>query len=140
MAGGCPVIVIARGQNRCWTRFVWVKELMHLFDTKLEYVSSKEELERQLAGLMSPTLDRSPQLYSEGICFWRALAALCPEETRQSYIHRRDRGEDLTDLQVATELRIPQQYVYRLFDPNFKDVVTRVLGHNGGTGADGAEE
>lgn len=126
-SGGAPVIVLQRGMNYCWTRFVWVKELMHLFDTALDYVSSGSELEDIITGLSTPPMQRSPQLASEVLCFWRALALLCPEAKRQEYLQRREKGEGLADLQIATELRIPQQYVPSLFGTQFKTIVARLL-------------
>jgi hypothetical protein len=127
LSGGLPVIVIQRDLTYPWKRFVWIKELMHLFDTPLEFTSSGAELLTIITGLTSPELIRSPQLRSEVICFWRAIGVICPEAKRQEYVHRREQGEELTDAMIADELKIPEQYIERLFHPQFKAIISKLI-------------
>lgn len=116
---GAPLIVVARGLNYCWERFVVVKELMHYFDTPLERVSSQEEFEALLQDFTVPAPEMSDALHSEVKAFWMALGILCPELLRQKFARDRDSGA-IDDLQIAEALKIPAQYVPRLFDPKFK--------------------
>jgi hypothetical protein len=55
---GSSVVVVARGLNRCWERFVYVKELMHVFDGVDEATDSGEKFESMLEGLVMPTSAR----------------------------------------------------------------------------------
>lgn len=126
--GGSPVVVVARGLNRCWERFVTIKEAMHIFDDPLQKTNTAADLESVLSGLFAaaPQGEWSPQLKSEVGCFWMALALFCPEPTRIELQRKRENGE-LTDLQIATMLRIPEKYVPHLFFARFKEIVTRLL-------------
>ena len=56
---GCDVIVLERGLNGCWGRFVFTKELMHLFDKESEYAKTYDELRRIFSSFssLSDTLD-----------------------------------------------------------------------------------
>ncbi len=123
---GSNVIVLARDLNYCWERFVFTKELMHVFDSEDEKTSSPELLEHLLAELDTPSsLERSKQMVSEIKGFWMALACLCPEKNRQDFLAQKQKGH-LDDYGVALQLRIPQQYVSNLFTPNFSDIVAEL--------------
>jgi hypothetical protein len=119
---GQRVIVTARGLNRCWERFVFVKELMHLFDDPKEAADTGDKFEQLLAdfGPGSPT--QSVQMESELKCFWRALAALCPEKERLAFQKAKVEGS-IDNYAIALKLRIPEQYVPRLFLPNYLQIV-----------------
>lgn len=123
---GGSVIVVARGMNYCWTRFVTVKELMHHFDEPLQLVGTAEEFESLVSEFVAPSLDKSDAMRSESLAFWMALAILCPEPHRQALMSERSRG-NLTDAEVAERLKVPLQYVPRLFDPNFKRFVQFII-------------
>lgn len=125
-SGGKPVICTARALNYCWERFVYVKELMHYFDSGLQRVSTKDEFRSLLEEFTAPSLERSEQLESEILCFWRALGLLCPENLRQDYCRQLLAGE-ITTLGVAQDLRIPEQYVPTLCDGKFKSIISRLL-------------
>jgi hypothetical protein len=123
---GSRVIVTARGLNRCWERFVYIKELMHLFEDPLSATDNGDafdELLGEFTGAASTT--RSPQLESEIKCFWRALAALCPEELRKTFSQERSKNQ-IDDYSIALQLRIPEQYVPHLFIKDFEGVVQAV--------------
>ena len=124
---GSHIIVLARGQNRCWDRFVFVKELMHLFDSVDEATDTGEEFDRQLAELSGhPSPSWSPQMRSEVECFWKALAALCPETVRGEFQTLLDAGQ-IDEYGIALKLKIPQQYVQHLFRPEYPDIIRDIL-------------
>ncbi len=127
-AGGKHVVAFAKGLNTCWERFVVVKEMMHLFDAELEKTNTADDLDSIFAGMLDPDFDGriSPQCLSEFKCFWMALGVLCPEKIRADLQRRRDAGT-MTELQIATHLRIPEAYVGRLCHPNFKALMTRLI-------------
>jgi len=117
-AGG-RVIVTARALDKCWRRFVYVKEIMHTFDDPDEATDSGEEFEALLEDLSGPVGSTvSPQLESEVKCFWMALGVLCPEAQRLDYADRKTRNE-IDDFTIATQLDIPLAYVPRLFEPRY---------------------
>jgi len=120
---GGDVIVLARELNRCWQRFVFTKELMHLFDGANEATDSGDKLETLLSefGTGSP-LKRSLMMDSEVKCFWRAMACLCPENLRLQLKDQRD-GDQIDDYSIALTLRIPEQHVPKLFSIRYPDIL-----------------
>lgn len=116
---GSSVVVVARGLNRCWERFVYVKELMHVFDGIDEATDSGEKFESMLEELVMPTFAKwSPQMMSEMKCFWRAMGALCPENIRLEMAEKRTKGQ-IDDYGIALAFRIPQQYVRHMFEVDY---------------------
>lgn len=124
---GTDVIILARSLNYCWERFVYTKELMHVFDGAEESTSSPQQFETLLSELdPSSSLGRSPQSISEVKGLWMALACLCPEEHRKEFASQRKKGH-LDDYGIALRLRIPQQYVQNLFVPSYSDIVQTLI-------------
>lgn len=123
---GGHLIAVARGLNRCWQRFVVVKEMMHLFGDETNAVDSGELFEELLQDFAVSSADTSPQMSSEYDCFWMALGALCPEQKRLEYQEKR-LNQEIDDYAIALELRIPQQYVTRLFERRYKPNIDRLL-------------
>ncbi|WP_257385005.1 hypothetical protein [Tahibacter caeni] len=129
-AQGRAVIVLARQLNYCWERFVWSKELMHLFDDNaINNVSNAADFENLLEEFASPQLERSDMMDAEVRSFWMALGALCPEAKRQEFEALRRAGQ-ITDLEIATRLRIPEHYVRTLFEQRFKENIRKLLDEN----------
>jgi hypothetical protein len=125
---GRPLIVVNRGLNRCWERFVFVKELMHYFDSPLENVSSGDEFDALLNSFTAsaPDSERSDAFNSELKSFWMALGVLCPETIRQEYVRQKEH-DSITDLEIATALRIPQLYITHLSLPNYKSIISSLI-------------
>src|SRR4051812_1577033 len=48
---GNAVVVLSKSLNPCWTRYVQLKELMHVFDDPLDSTNSEQDLEVLLFGL-----------------------------------------------------------------------------------------
>jgi hypothetical protein len=97
---GGYIIVLARGMEREWDRFVYVKEMMHLFDSddQLTDRDSFDRLMNEIAGGPSP--NRSPQAESEVRCYWKALCALCPEHIRKEYAEKRSK-QQIDDFSIS---------------------------------------
>lgn len=124
---GCNVIVIARGLNKCWDRFVFVKELMHLFDSEEEMTASDLLFEQLLTEFeISQPGEFSRQTVSDVRAFWMALACFCPENNRLEFIEQLNKGH-IDHYGIALRLRIPQLYVPHLLRPNFNGIVTSLL-------------
>lgn len=125
---GCNVIVLGRDMNECWDRFISVKELMHLFDSKYEQTASAD----QFSGLLSefemqkPASDSSSQYDSDVKTIWMALACLCPEKYRLEFIDQLAKGH-IDYYGIALKLKIPERQVRNLVSPQFKTTINRIL-------------
>ena len=124
---GTNIIVIARSLNYCWERFVYTKELMHLFDAENEQTSDATKFEQLLTEFGQPSVQRPPQSAAEAKAFWMALSVLCPEANRlefQGHIQK----THMDNYAVALQLRIPEFYVPALFHPNFTQIIKQLVG------------
>lgn len=123
---GCNVILLARGQKYCWERFVYTKELMHLFDDDDEPTSTEEKLEKLLADLEVPSAELSKQALSEIKGFWMALACLCPEKNRLEFQRLREKNH-IDNYGIALQLKIPEQYVPSLFRQGYLNIIQLLI-------------
>lgn len=123
---GANIVVLARGQNHCWERFVNTKELMHLFDEDGEPTDSADKFEQLLTEWEVPEENLSPQKRSENKAFWMALACLCPESHRLSFEVQREKGH-IDNYGIALQLKIPEQYVPFLFVPYYRSIVDSLI-------------
>jgi hypothetical protein len=116
------VVVVSRGLDPLLDRFIYVKELMHMFDDPEEAVDSGDKFEDLLNEFgEAPSPGRSVPMLSEYGCFWMALGALCPEECRLDLAEKR--GNGLDDHQISEKLKLPVQYVPRLFESRYPDLM-----------------
>lgn len=125
-AGNRNAVVIARDNNRCWSRFVTFKELMHLFDNEVEHTTDSDEFETLLDEFTAPAMERSSQMISEIKAFWMALGLVCPEKRRLELFHARE-ARQITDRAIAEELMLPEQYVPSLMDHNYKRLIANLI-------------
>lgn len=116
---GANVIALRRGMNPCWERLVFIKELMHLFDSDDEKTYSAESFQENLEFLTMPGSNNCAQGKSEVMAVWRALAVLCPEAQRQKFLTERNKAH-IDDYGIAFKLKIPQKYVPYLFSKQFE--------------------
>lgn len=127
LGGKKHVILIAREMTYCWTRFVQVKEMMHLFDSEVEKTSTGSEVEDLLTELAGPANPAKISRYheSEYKAMWMALAVLCPEKERAVYARKRETG--MSDYDIADELKIPEQFISSLLGDKYKDIIQEIL-------------
>ncbi|WP_412562231.1 hypothetical protein [Thalassobius sp. MITS945101] len=125
---GCHIIVTQRGLNNCWDRFVYVKELTHLFDVEQERTASAEDFDGLLGefATLESLSGGSPQFLSEAKAVWAALALLCPEEQRLTFEKERN-AVMIDDYEIALRLRIPQIHVPKLFSPSYQVALKALL-------------
>jgi hypothetical protein len=121
---GNDVIVVAQGMNRCWDRFVIVKELMHMFDKPNEATDTGEKFDQLLSDFGASQSPPSPQGASESNAFWMAMGALCPESHRQPYVKLRLENK-ISDYDLALKFRIPEQFVPHLFHQQYTSQVEK---------------
>ncbi len=117
------LIVLARDMCRGplgdhWRRFVYTKELMHVFDEEEEKAGTREAFDIQIEKFGDPSKDMSPQFRAEVKAVWRALMVLCPEQRRQEYKKQLDESAISIDV-IASGLRLPVSYARELMRDNF---------------------
>jgi hypothetical protein len=108
-----------------WRRFVYTKELMHVFDEDAEKTDTPEKFDTQISRLREPG-EQPPQLRAEHKAVWRALALLCPEKKRLE-LKACCAAESRTLDECTQELCIPPSYMHGLLRDNFAEIVRRVL-------------
>jgi len=123
------MIVIGRdlAKNKHMRRFVYAKELMHVFDLAEEKVDSGEKLDRLAERFTDPSAELSPQFRSEHVAFWRALGVLCQEDRRRVFQKQLEAGQMTVEV-VATAIQIPTVYARNLFRSDFADIVNKIMG------------
>lgn len=118
---GGHIVVVARGLDRNWYRFVYVKELMHMLDsadTSTDSGVKFDTLLTELGGQQSP--DPSSPYVSEVRAFWMALGLLCLEPVRQDFLSTRN-ADPTSDFELSLKLKIPEAYVPLLASPLFEE-------------------
>jgi hypothetical protein len=126
---GSHVIVTARGLEEVdinEERFVVLKELMHLFDLPPAATDSGDKFQ-QLLEEFGPTQNRSAQSQAESTCFYRALAAICPEQHRLEYLKKRENGQ-IDDYAIGLEIGLPSYLVERLFVADYPEMTAWLCG------------
>jgi hypothetical protein len=108
-----------------WRRFVYTKELMHVFDEEHEKTSTRVSFDSQIEKFGDPSQETSPQYRAELKAFYRALMVLCPEERRLQYKREIDGSEISIDV-VASALRIPVGYARSLMHSNFQLIADKL--------------
>lgn len=109
------LICLSRLSPRIDQRFLRTKELMHVFDEPNLRVRDGSTLEQSLAYLAGKGSATEPAS-SEVRAYWRALAILCPEATRQELISKR---AEMKNYDVIARIQIPEWAVSALFDDAF---------------------
>ena len=102
-------IVTARDMNQCWTRFIYIKELMHAFDAEDERVTNRSDLE-DVAGLGFGSSGDKPVIRSEIRALYRTALVCCNFKARAGFMNRYN-SRTTTAHQIAEELRVPEHYV-----------------------------
>ncbi len=126
-AGGSNVIVLARGLDENWRRFIKVKELMHVFDQGLDRVNAGADLETLLLEMFEPAGNgKSTFLRSDARAVVMALALFCPESIRAHLVAEVNDGK-LTAEDMASRLRLPNHLAHALLRDNYKQLVSKVM-------------
>jgi hypothetical protein len=121
------LITLARsvGIDKPRRRFVYTKELMHLFDTAEEKADTPEKFDAQAERFGDPSAPTSSQFKAELKAFWRAVAVLCQEERRLEYKAALDLGTTSLPV-VATALQIPAVYARHLFREEYPAILAHI--------------
>jgi hypothetical protein len=103
-----------------WRRFVYTKELMHVFDTLEEKTDDAAKLDLLIRRFSDPSKGMPPQFWAENKAYWRALMCLCPDDRRKEYLAQINANAISLEV-VASALRIPPTAVSDLFRADFPD-------------------
>ena len=123
------VVLITYGAhlNMCKRRFVWCKELMHIFDTYDGCVKTADEYRGLLEEIELKPIEPSEAYLSENQAKWLALLVLCPK-TQRDEMKKRAVAEGLSDYDVALHFRIPEVIVPSLFSDYYDKYFDRFVG------------
>jgi hypothetical protein len=105
-----------------WRRFIYTKELMHVFDNEDEKANSPEKFDIQIEKFSDPAVAMSPQFRAEQKAFWRALGVLCPVKKRDEFKIALDK-KDVSYEVVAACLRIPVGFIRELMRDDFPSII-----------------
>jgi hypothetical protein len=109
-------------QGAYWRRFVYTKELMHVFDEEDEKAGDEKTFDIQIEKFKDPSKEMSPQFRAESKAFWRALGLLCPEVQRKMFMDQVAAGALSPDV-VAASLRIPGRFIRELLRADFAAII-----------------
>ena len=101
---------------------------MHVFDSDQERADSALKFQQLLDEIEAPlpASESSPIYQSENKTKWMALAVLCPAPVRDHFKPRWETGE-LSDYEVALDLRIPETYIRTLMSERFDRALEYLL-------------
>jgi len=106
--------------NRCWSRFVCCKELMHVFDGHNARTDTAAKFAILLAELESTPLlrDASDMFRAENDAIWMAMLVMCPERIRKVLI-KSDNHSDEELMTIAQTIKLPVQVVRAISKPYY---------------------
>lgn len=126
----CALIQFSSSLNFCWSRFAICKEMYHaLIDkdgsTRITTTQDLLKLSEVLVSESSARLAAFSPYLSEGAAEILALETLFPFELRLHYESRYREGE-ITDHQLATRFRIPEEYARMGMYPGYFEAVREI--------------
>ncbi len=86
--------------NVCWSRLVWCKELMHVFDTEDGQINSSEKYSGFLEEIELEPLNPTESYISENNAKWMALMLLCPKSERDQLLRN---GHTMSEYEIALQ-------------------------------------
>lgn len=108
---GDAVVLISGENNPCWHRFVYIKEICHVYMREIRCGNPEELFDSIVCG------DRANDLYdSECNAVAVATAIFLPEENKADILHLYNvefAGLDDIEHKIATRYQIPEKYVNR---------------------------
>lgn len=109
-------------------RFALTKELMHVFDTPEEQVTSREQVIQFFTEIQNkPLWQHATAAYKSEIdTQWKALLMLCPKNVRDQLLVDYRAGE-ITEADVAQRFEIPEELVMALMDEYYDEVFETLI-------------
>ena len=114
--------------NRCWTRFVCCKELMHVFDRPEERVDTRERFLTLMSELESLRMkeDMSAMFFSELEAQWMAVIVLCPPRLRDKYKPLLE-NKTMSEYDIALKLKIPEAVIRNTMSDYYDRAMARLV-------------
>ena len=101
------IVLIADSNNECWRRFVYIKEICHLFIDEAR--PDKADVESVVLALLER--DEESELYeSELLAAFAAIEIMIPEDLQNTIAHWAN-VEHETAYQIAFKLKAPKKFV-----------------------------
>jgi hypothetical protein len=118
------LIVLSRAiclgsQGDYWRRFIYTKELMHVFDTAEEKTDNRDKFDKQIQRLKDANAEMTPHYKAEVRAYWRALGALCLEKKRLEYKAQLAKDEISWEV-VSASLSLPVAVIRWMMGDNYE--------------------
>lgn len=112
-----------------WRRFVWCKDLMHVFDNDDAFVNTPERMLTLLEELETRPItgNASAMLKSEDEAEWMAIVVLCPLRLRILYEGKLKSGE-MTIAEISDALRIPESAARSAMGDQYEATLMKLTG------------
>jgi len=112
--------------NTCKRRFVWLKELMHVFDPADSYTCSKEHFFNLMSDIETRPIDPSDAYSTENWAKWLALLIFVPKPFRDEAV-KQIQDEGVSEYEIALKFRIPEAVVSALTSPHYDKAMDKYL-------------
>lgn len=112
--------------NFCERRFVWLKELMHVFDPEDTYTCTREHFFSLMSDIETRPLTPSMAYHTENYAKWLALMIFVPKPFRDEAVEDLRSGK-LSEYEVALKFRIPEAVVPSLASDNYDKAMKEIL-------------
>ncbi len=108
-----------------WRRFVYTKELMHVFDTEDEKASDEASFDKQVSEFSDPTEESTPQFRAENKAVYRALMVLC-QEARRKQLRDQFIKDQIIEV-ISVSLEIPPKFAHLMMQDDFEIIAAHLL-------------
>ena len=112
--------------NFCGRRFVWLKELMHIFDPEDSYTCSKDHFFDLMSDIETRPIAPSSAYLTETVALWLALMVFVPKPFRDEAKEQIESGE-ASEYEIALKFRIPEAVVSALISKHYEDTLNTYL-------------
>lgn len=109
-------------------RFALTKELMHVFDTEDEQITTREQVIAFFTEIQNRPLQQhaTPAYKSELDTQWKALLMLCPKNVRDQLVEDYRSGH-IGDADIAQQFEIPEYLIQALMDEYYDEVYETLI-------------
>ena len=116
------VIITAEGLRKPWERFIFTKELMHIFEK--DGVDSSQKLRSVFNQITNPTNPFSEDMVKETEAFYLALGVLCNERDRRLF-HSEYKKQSLDYKDIGERVNLPEERMFHYFSERYLDVTVK---------------
>lgn len=114
-------IMISHRMNKCWSRLIVVKELIHLLDEPDARATTASQISLLMNEIVQPPeLTHSMQTHYDNSALAIACAVLVPKSVRDATREALADG-DINEAALALHFRFPRQYLKSLYTQQYED-------------------